>query len=191
MHLDTVRRRLVCRLFFKFWMFDRVGSIPMCMRDLVWTCEKTCCAPALWRNGRHQKPSKPRRLRLDLDLLEYCLDKLLLQIIIQGMATRIRCSRLTRLCGSGVTELSAARKHRVPTRSFSSTRILAQDTETALTHGFSNGRNLGSIALKKNSIYLENKLRIVRRHRPKIHYYSLLIRQSDAFPGTRGQGTSR
>jgi trimethyllysine dioxygenase len=78
------------------------------------------------------------------------------------MATRIRHSRLTRLCGSGVTELGAARKHSIPTRSFSSTRIFAQDIETAPTHGFSNGQNLGSIALKKNSIYLENKLRIVR-----------------------------
>jgi hypothetical protein len=121
---------------------------------------------------------KSRANRVDFDLtLIYCLDKLLLQIIIQGMATRIRHSSLTKLCGSGVIDLGAARRHRVPTRSFSSTRIFAQDTETAPTHGFSNGQNLGSIALKKNSVYLENKLRIVRRHLPKIHYYSLLIRQ--------------
>jgi trimethyllysine dioxygenase len=79
------------------------------------------------------------------------------------MATRIRCSRLTRLCGPGVTGPSAARKSGILKRSFSSTRIFAQDTETAApTHGFSNGQNLGSIALKKNSIYLEHKLRIVR-----------------------------
>jgi trimethyllysine dioxygenase len=76
------------------------------------------------------------------------------------MATRIRYFHLTKLYGSGITGLGAARKHGI--RSFSSTRIFAQDSETAPTHGFSNGQNLGSIALKKNSIHLENKLRIVR-----------------------------
>jgi trimethyllysine dioxygenase len=82
---------------------------------------------------------------------------------LQSMATRIGHSRLTRLCGPTIIDLGAARKDGIFRRSFSSTRIFAQDTETAApTHGFSNGQNLGSIALKKNSVYLENKLRIVR-----------------------------
>jgi trimethyllysine dioxygenase len=76
------------------------------------------------------------------------------------MATRIRYFRLKKVYTSGNTGLGAARKNGI--RSFSSTRIFAQDIEPKPTHGFSNGQNLGSIALKKNSIHLENKLRIVR-----------------------------
>ncbi|KAH0407742.1 Trimethyllysine dioxygenase, partial [Aureobasidium melanogenum] len=45
-------------------------------------------------------------------------------------------------------------------RAFSSTRISGQASETTPTHAFSNGQNLGSISLKKNGIYLDNKLRI-------------------------------
>jgi trimethyllysine dioxygenase len=74
------------------------------------------------------------------------------------MATRIRYCRLTRLCGSSTARQDHTLRN---TRSFSGTRIFAQDTETAPTHGFSNGQNLGSISLKRNGVYLENKLRIV------------------------------
>ena len=74
------------------------------------------------------------------------------------MATRIRYCRLPRFRGPG----AARQDHTLRNiRSFSSTRIFAQDTETAPTHGFSNGQNLGSISLKRNGVYLENKLRIV------------------------------
>ncbi|KAG9556035.1 Trimethyllysine dioxygenase, partial [Aureobasidium melanogenum] len=45
-------------------------------------------------------------------------------------------------------------------RAFSSTRISGQASETSPNHAFSNGQNLGSISLKKNGIYLDNKLRI-------------------------------
>ncbi|KAG9672574.1 Trimethyllysine dioxygenase, partial [Aureobasidium melanogenum] len=45
-------------------------------------------------------------------------------------------------------------------RAFSSTRISGQASETTPTHAFSNGQNLGSISLKKNGIYLDNKLRV-------------------------------
>ncbi|KAH0284999.1 Trimethyllysine dioxygenase [Aureobasidium namibiae CBS 147.97] len=78
------------------------------------------------------------------------------------MATRVEYAHLTRWCKSGATGLSAVRKDYIPrgVRSFSSTRIFAQDAEQAPTHGFSNGQNLGSITLKKNGVYLENKLRI-------------------------------
>ena len=84
------------------------------------------------------------------------------------MASRNRLCRLTRLCESRVIDLCAARRDHTlrGARSFSSTRIFAQDTETAPpTHGFSNGKNLGSISLKKNGVYLENKLRIVSVNR--------------------------
>ena len=93
----------------------------------------------------------------------------------ESMATtRIGCAHLTRWCKSGATGLTAARKdyiHRC-VRSFSSTRIFAQDAEPAPTHGFSNGQNLGSITLKKNGVYLENKLRIVS----VIHQRFMIVR---------------
>lgn len=81
----------------------------------------------------------------------------------KGMAMRIGYLHLTRWCKSRAAGLNAARKGYIPrgVQSFSSTRIFAQDTEAAPTHGFSNGQNLGSITLKKNGVYLENKLRIV------------------------------
>jgi hypothetical protein len=111
----------------------------------------------------------------------------------ENMATRIRYSRLTRWPGSGTTDLGAARKRYTlgGARSFSSTRISAQDTEPAPTHGFSNGQNLGSITLKKNGVYLENKLRIVKRHQPKSHDCLFLINPADTFRRTRGQGAAR
>lgn len=79
------------------------------------------------------------------------------------MASRIRHSPLTRLCGLKLRNTGFSGEQHIlrRVRPFSSTRISGQASETAPTHAFSNGKNLGSISLKKNGIYLDNKLRIV------------------------------
>ncbi|KAG9777844.1 Trimethyllysine dioxygenase, partial [Aureobasidium melanogenum] len=66
------------------------------------------------------------------------------------------------LCGSGLRDPAFTRRNNIfrGVRAFSSTRISGQANETTPTHAFSNGQNLGSISLKKNGIYLDNKLRI-------------------------------
>lgn len=63
-------------------------------------------------------------------------------------------------------------------RAFSSTRISGQANETTPTHAFSNGQNLGSISLKKNGIYLDNKLRIVSGNLSEYNDCLLIVMQT-------------
>lgn len=120
-------------------------------------------ASEVWRNGRHQSRANSGHGDYFASGSSSGLN-LQFQYRHKSMATQIRYPRLIRWCKLGTTDLRAIRKDYIlrGARSFSSTRIFAQDTATAPTHGFSNGQNLGSITLKKNGVYLENKLRIVR-----------------------------
>ncbi|KAI5255743.1 26S proteasome subunit P45 [Aureobasidium subglaciale] len=84
-------------------------------------------------------------------------------MMLSDMAVRVNRVGLIRLHKFVTTGRGAASRQCLlgSARSLSSTRILAQASETTpATHGFSNGLNLGKIALKKDGVYLDTKLRI-------------------------------
>lgn len=137
------------------------------------------------------RPRRPRQRPPD-DLTLHIYQVPISDFHCKDMAARIRLLRFTKLSGPGARDLNFAGQNRILrcVRSFSSTRTSAQASETTPTHAFSNGQNLGSISLKKNGIYLDNKLRIVsgipvRLHRSPIDKHSDSVRR----PGS--QGTSR
>jgi hypothetical protein len=143
----------------------------------------------VWRNGRHQKPSQQRRLRLDLGFIVSIITSPN-NLPRHGHKNQMFTSDQTMWTGSHWSECCQKKWH--------SYTIILKYTYLCPGHrdGSTNSWILKWSEPRKHCIeekqYLSGaQVAYCKMHRSKIHDCSLLIQQIDAFPRTRGRGTSR